>query len=137
MILKNLKSLLRRYPVAVVLNLAGLVCAFVAFALIALQVHFEWSFDKCHPTADRVFRVDKTDDETLLRNVLQRGFAEDVIASSPAIEAGCVLSPFFGDAYFTVEGADAGMEGYLRDVTCVSEGFLDVFGVRMAEGDHR
>ena len=57
MILKNLKSLLRRYPVAVALNFAGLVCAFVAFALIALQVNYEWSFDKCHPTADRVFRV--------------------------------------------------------------------------------
>ena len=137
MILKNLKNLLRRYPVAVALNFTGLVCAFVAFALIALQVHYEWSFDKCHPTADRVFRVDKTDDETLFRNVLPRGFAEDVIASAAEIEAGCVLSPFFGDAYFTVEGADASLEGYLRDVTCVSSGFLDVFGVRMVEGDHR
>ena len=137
MILKNLKNLFRRYPVAVVLNLAGLVCAFVAFALIALQVNYEWSFDKCHPTADRVFRVDQTEEETLFRNVLPRAFAEDIIASSAQIEAGCVLSPFFGDAYFTVEGADAGMEGYLRDVTCVSAGFLDVFGVRMAEGDHR
>ena len=137
MILKNLKSLLRRYPVAVALNFAGLVCAFVAFALIALQVNYEWSFDKCHPTADRVFRVDKVEDETLFRNVLPRGFAEDVIASAAQIEAGCVLSPFFGDTYFTVEGADAALEGYLRDVTCVSSGFLDVFGVRMAEGDHR
>ena len=117
MILKNLKNLLRRYPVAVALNFTGLVFAFVAFALIAMQVHYEWSFDKCHPTADRVFRVDKVEDETLFRNVLPRGFAEDVIASAAQIEAGCVLSPFFGDTYFTVEGADAALEGYLRDVT--------------------
>jgi putative ABC transport system permease protein len=137
MLLKNLKNLLRRYPVAVALNFAGLVCAFVAFALIFLQVDFERSFDRCHPTADRVFRVDKQADESLFRNVFPRGFADDVIASSPEIEAGCVVVPFFGDTYFTLENADAGLEGYLRKVICVSDGFLDVFGVRMAEGDHR
>ncbi|MBR1894874.1 MAG: hypothetical protein IJ823_06420 [Bacteroidales bacterium] len=37
MILQNLKSLIRRYPVAVVLNFTGLVAALLAFALIFLQ----------------------------------------------------------------------------------------------------
>ena len=58
MILRNLKSLIRRYPVAVVLNFTGLVAALLAFALIFLQADYELSFDKCHPTADRVFRAD-------------------------------------------------------------------------------
>ena len=40
MVLKNLKNLLRRYPVAVALNFTGLACAFLAFALIALQVNY-------------------------------------------------------------------------------------------------
>ena len=55
MILRNLKSLIRRYPVAVVLNFTGLVAALLAFALIFLQADYELSFDKCHPPADRVF----------------------------------------------------------------------------------
>ena len=55
MILRNLKSLIHRYPVAVVLNFTGLVAALLAFALIFLQADYELSFDKCHPTADRVF----------------------------------------------------------------------------------
>ena len=58
MILRNLKSLIRRYPVAVVLNFTGLVAALLAFALIFLQADYELSFDKCHPTADRVFGAD-------------------------------------------------------------------------------
>ena len=57
MILRNLKSLIRRYPVAVVLNFTGLVAALLAFDLIFLQADYELSFDKCHPTADRVFRA--------------------------------------------------------------------------------
>ena len=137
MILNNLKNLLRRYPVAVALNFVGLVCAFVAFALISLQVDYERSFDKCHPTADRVFRVDKQEDESLFRNVFPRGFVDDVIVSSPEIEAGCVFTPFFGDTFFVPENGDANLGGYQRKVVCVSEQFLDVFGVRMAEGDHR
>ena len=137
MILRNLKNLLRRYPVAVALNFAGLVCAFVAFSLIFLQVRYECSFDRCHPTADRVFRVDKPEDESVFRNVFPRGFADDIIDSSPEIEVGCVVTPFFGDTYFTLEDGAAGLEGYQRKVVCVSDGFLDVFGVRMAEGDHR
>ena len=70
MILRNLKSLIRRYPVAVVLNFTGLVAALLAFALIFLQADYELSFDKCHPTADRVFRADKKGDESLFRNIL-------------------------------------------------------------------
>ena len=137
MIVKNLKSLVRRYPVAVALNFTGLVCAFVAFSLIFLQVDYELSFDRCHPTAERVFRADKADDESIFRNILPRGFADDIIASSAHIEAGCTLVPFFGEIYFSA--AEEGKEpvGYGRTLILVSEGFIDVFGIRMVEGDSR
>ncbi len=72
MILRNLKSLIRRYPVAVALNFTGLVAALLAFALIFLQADYELSFDKCHPTSGRVFQADKKGDESLLRNILPR-----------------------------------------------------------------
>ena len=135
MILRNLKSLIRRYPVAVVLNFTGLVAALLAFALIFLQADYELSFDKCHPTADRVFRADKKGDESLFRNILPRGFADDIIGSSAHIEAGCTILPFVGDAWFSVEGEDRLSIRYKRTMTCVSEGFIDVFGIKMVEGD--
>ena len=135
MILRNLKSLIRRYPVAVALNFTGLVAALLAFALIFLQADYELSFDKCHPTADRVFRADKKGDESLFRNILPRGFADDIIGSSAHIEAGCTIVPFFGDTYFTVAEEGRMPVGYKRTLICASEGFIDVFGVKMLEGD--
>lgn len=126
----RLKSLVRRYPVAVALNFMGLVSAFLAFALIFLQVDYELSFDKCHPTAERVFRADKKGDESLFRNILPRGFADDIVGSSAHIEAGCALMPFYGETYFSVGDT----VGYRRNLVCVSEGFLDVFGLNMVEG---
>ena len=135
MILKNLKSLIRRYPVAVVLNFTGLVAAFVAFALIFLQADYELSFDKCHPTADRVFRADKKGDETLFRNIFPRGFADDIISSSAHIEAGCTVMPFMGEIYFSVAKDGGTPSGYKRELLFVSEGLIDVFGIKMVEGD--
>ena len=135
MILRNLKSLIRRYPVAVVLNFTGLVAALLAFALIFLQADYELSFDKCHPTANRVFRADKKGDETLFRNILPRGFADDIIGSSAHIEAGCTYMPFLGEIYFSVAEDGKDPIGYKRDLKFVSERFIDVFGIKMIEGD--
>ena len=142
MILRNLKSLIRRYPVAVVLNFTGLVAALLAFALIFLQADYELSFDKCHPTfdkchptADRVFRADKKGDESLFRNILPRGFADDIIGSSAHIEAGCTIMPFLGEIYYSVAEDGKDPVGYKRDLVFVSERFIDVFGIKMIEGD--
>ena len=135
MILRNLKSLIRRYPVAVVLNFTGLVAALLAFALIFLQADYELSFDKCHPTANRVFRAEKKGDETLVRNILPRGFADDIIGSSAHIEAGCTYMPFLGEIYFSVAEDGKDPIGYKRDLKFASERFIDVFGIKMIEGD--
>lgn len=135
MILRNLKSLIYRYPVAVILNFTGLVAAFVAFALIFLQADYELSFDKCHPTSDRVFRADKKDDESIFRNILPRGFADDIIASSAHIQAGCILMPFMGEIYFSVAEDGKAPVGYKRNMILASERFIDVFGIKMVEGD--
>ena len=137
MIVKNLKNLIRRYPVAVTLNFTGLLCAFVAFSLIFLQADYELSFDRCHPTADRVFRADKAGDESMFRNILPRGFADDIIASSAHIEAGCTLVPFFGEIYFSVEDDGRPPVGYGRTLVLASEKLIDVFGFKMVEGDGR
>ncbi len=134
MIIQNLISTLRRFPAAVVLNFAGLVCALLSVSVLALQLDWELSFDRCHPTSERVFRVDKSDDETIFRNVLPRGFADDIVISSSHIEAGCVVMPFYGDVYYSDEEREKSGK---RTLTPVSEGFIDVFGVEMLEGDSR
>lgn len=132
MIIQNLKSTLRHYPLASLLNFTGLVCALLCVCVIALQLDWELSFDRCHPTSERVFRVDKTDDESIFRNVLPRGFADDIIVSSSHIESGCIVMPFYGDVFYSDE---EGEKSGKRTLTPVSEGFIDVFGVKMLEGD--
>ena len=135
MILKNINSLIRRFPAAVILNFTGLVASFLAFALIFIQADYELSFDKCHPTAERVFRIDKEGDESMFRNILPRGFADDIILSSSHIETGCTIFPYLGETFFTIEQEGKSPIGYKRNMTAVSDRFIDVFGLTMLEGD--
>lgn len=57
-ILRNFFSVLRRFKTASVLNVLGLSIAFVAFMLIMMQVNYDYTFDRSHPNADAIFRVD-------------------------------------------------------------------------------
>ena len=59
-IIRNFLSVLRRFKMATALNVAGLAVAFAAFIVILIQINFERTFDRCHPTSGRIFRVDLT-----------------------------------------------------------------------------
>lgn len=39
---------------ATALNVAGLAVAFAAFIVILIQINFERTFDRCHPTSGRI-----------------------------------------------------------------------------------
>lgn len=86
-ILRNFLSVLRRFKMATFLNVAGLAVAFAAFMVILIQVDYERSFDRCHPTADRVYRLELTQGG-VFGLILPRAFIETVLQSSPHIEAG-------------------------------------------------
>lgn len=94
-IIRNFLSVLRRFKMATALNVAGLAVAFAAFIVILIQINFERTFDRCHPTSGRIFRVDLTIPGTF-GTILPRAFVEAVIQSSPHIEAGTLLTPSFG-----------------------------------------
>lgn len=135
MIFRNIKALVRQFPLSLVLNFFGLAAAVLAFMVITYQVKYENSFDKCHPTSDRIFRIDKSEAEGDFRNILPRGFAEDIIDCSPQIEAGCVFMPFIGKVDVSSAGTDNPI-GYSRILNMVSEGFPEVFGLTMIEGTY-
>ena len=131
-IYRNLLSVIRRFKMATLLNVAGLSVAFAAFMVIMMQVDYERSFDRCHPGAERVFRVDLSGPD-LFSTILPRGFIEEVLKSSPHIEAGTLLNPFIGEVYFTV--TTNGEKHGFREVvqTCHPE-IVQTFGFPIIEG---
>ena len=79
-ILRNFLSVLRRFKMATFLNVAGLAVAFAAFIVILIQVNYERSFDRCHSTSERVFRVELGTPGTF-GLIMPRGFVETAMNS--------------------------------------------------------
>lgn len=132
-IIRNFLSVLRRFKIAAFLNVAGLAVAFAAFLIILIQVNYERGFDTCHPTSDRVFRLDLKGGGRF-STILPRGFVEVFLQSSPHIEAGSLLNPYVGEVYFTV--LDQGdKHGFKEVVQTCHPALLRVFDFPLIEGD--
>lgn len=131
--IRNFIGVARRFRLAMFLNIAGLTLAFAAFTVILGRIRYEQRFDRCHPTAGRVFRLD-LDRTGSFSTILPRAFIEEAIASSPHIEAGSLLNPFVGRRYFTVM-AGGNKQGYKETVyTCHPE-LVRVFSFPVVSGD--
>ncbi|MBO5406672.1 MAG: ABC transporter permease [Bacteroidales bacterium] len=135
--MRNFIAIFRKYTMAMVMNFAGLALAFTAFMALMLQVGYQRSFDRIHPTSGRIYRVDKVGaakDDTF-RNILPRGYADDIIGSSPHIEAASISCPFIGETVFYAymgEGVEPLPFKMKQDI--VYPALFDVFGVEMVEG---
>ena len=136
--MKSFISILRKYTVPMAMTFIGLALGFTAFMVLMVQVGYETGFDRNHPTSGRIYRVDKTGKgkDDIFRNILPRGYADDIIACSPHIQAGTVTCPFIGELVFNVKGQDGKMtEPFAHRVNTVHPELFNVFGSVFAEGN--
>ena len=135
--MKNFIAILRRYSVAMVMNFVGLVLALTAFMALMLQVGYQMDFDKEHPTSGRIYRVDKAGaaDDDIFKNIIPRGYADDIIGSSPHIIAGSIDCPFIGETVFNAIIED-GMPTFVfkSKTNVIYPDFFEVFGTEFIEG---
>ena len=134
-ILRNFLSVLRRFRMAVGLNVIGLSVAFTAFLVIMMQVSYDHSFDRCHPKAERIFMAELCDSMMADCRVIYPGAFPDVlIASSPHIEAGTMITPYDKLNYLST-GQETDAEGFREKVTTCHPAIVDIFGFSFVEGD--
>ncbi|MBE6231820.1 MAG: FtsX-like permease family protein [Bacteroidales bacterium] len=135
--MKNFIAILRRYSVAMIMNFAGLVLALTAFMVLMLEISYQVGFDKGHPTSGRIYRVDKVGaaDDDIFKNIIPRGYADDIIGSSPHIIAGSIDCPFIGETIFNAIRED-GMPAFVfkSKTNVIYPDFFKVFGTEFIEG---
>ena len=120
-----------------IMNFAGLVLALTAFMVLMLQISYQVEFDKGHPTSGRIYRVDKIGavDDDIFKNIIPRGYADDIIGSSPHIIAGTIDCPFIGETVFNAILED-GMPPFVfkSKTDVIYPDFFKVFGTKFIEG---
>ncbi len=131
-ILKNFLSVIRRFKLAMVLNILGLSVAFAAFMIIMIQLDYDLGFDKFHKDSDKIYRVEFMQ-ETSAYAILSRPLAERFFESSPAILAGTITNPWAKEVFFQVE-RNGMINSFEENTMSVSPEFTDVFTFDFVEG---
>lgn len=134
-ILRNFLSVLRRFKMAMLLNILGLGVAYVAFMLIFMQVDYDYHFDTGQPNAASIFRVDLTREDGA-QAVICRPFARTFTESSPHIEGGTIMNSWASNHFFFVE-RNGSKVGYKEPTLNVLPDAVKVFHFDMLEGSER
>ncbi len=132
-ILRNFLSVLRRFKMATTLNITGLSIAFAAFMVILMQLDFDYNYDKMHPDADHIFRVERVWD-TEASPPFSRPLAEAFMKSSPHIVSGALVSTRMTEKEYLAVETPEGQRFYEEAVIRSYPSFIDVFGFEITEG---
>lgn len=132
-ILRNFLCVLRRFKMAMVLNVFGLSIAFTAYMVIMMQVNYDYTFDSCQPNADAIYRLD-WNNEGELGSVVSRPFARAFTESSPHVKAGMIMSSWNNNLFYSVE-KEGEKINFQDPVVYVSPEVTQVFHFDMVEGD--
>lgn len=132
-ILRNFISVLRRFKMAMLLNVFGLSIAFAAFMVIMMQVNYDYTFDSCQPEAGAIYRMDM-DFQGKASAVFSRPFARGFTESSPHIKAGMIMASWNSELFYSVERQGERLN-FQDPVVNASPGITRVFHFDMVEGD--
>lgn len=127
----------RRFRTAGILNVFGLSVAFAAFAVIAVQLSFQYGYDRFHKNADRIFRA-----ETLFPVSLQySAFGPPPVGAllkeqCPLVEDYFVIGSG-SEPVFVLKHEDGISDKFKEQCMRASGSFADILGLEMVEGDAR
>lgn len=117
------------------LNIVGLATGLTVTMLIGLYVRDEWSFDRFHEKADRIFRINydaRVGGEEHPMAVSPAPMGAAFVRDYPAVEDFCRFRQW---GFITVKkGNEAIEEG---DNTYVDNSFFSIFSMPLIEGDPR
>lgn len=131
-IIRNFISVLRRFKMAMLLNILGLSIAFAAFVIIMMQIGYDQNFDTSFNNSDRIFRIELNNGGTK-QAIIARPFAEKVMASSPHVKEGAILNM---SNKIDIAILKSGQKQYYKEsVQTVSPSLPRLFGFEMIEGD--
>jgi putative ABC transport system permease protein len=127
-----MKNVFSRFKMATGLNIAGLSVAFTVFTIIAMQLEYEYSYDRMYPHSNTIYRVERVDD-TRPFVIHPRPFAEAFIKSSPHIVVGALNYPWNEETSIVIE-IDGNRNSYKEYVKRIFPEYLDVMDFTMVEG---
>lgn len=120
---KNFTSILRRFPLSIAMNVAGLTLAFAAFIIILMEVQYEMTYDSRITQAGRIFHISKESPNFEISSHHSRPLIEQRCARiSPEIERYALIEEW--DLRAATEDRQTELESKAHGIT---PQFFDMF----------
>jgi len=133
--LKNITKLSIPY----ILNIIGLITAFMAFIIIILSIQNEFSYNKNIKNSNRIYRIElsiKAKYGSGIEPVFSYPMAQDIINSSSDIESGTVICSYYSNTHYTVNIKNEKI-GYKDDFMACDRNFIRTFGLDIIAGNSK
>ncbi|MDR2679398.1 MAG: ABC transporter permease [Tannerella sp.] len=132
--IKNFLFVLRQFKTSGIVNLSGLSVAFAVFAVIIIQVKYDFTYDKCYPAAADIYKHSYfVPGEKEPRFVSSQQIPEKIKDALPEVKAYCVMQNMTGE--ITIPSSEGEKKTVMAGIISATPGFTDVFGPTVIAGN--
>jgi putative ABC transport system permease protein len=134
-IFRNFFFVLKRFKTSSILNILGLSVAFAVFSVTMIQVHFDFSYDKCFKKSTDIYffnQVFPNGNSITMTTPLAKEMSEVF----PEIKNYCLIR-FISNETFDVINKNGSKQKLTATINNATVGLLDVFTPEILAGDPR
>lgn len=134
-IFKNFFGLLKTFKSSSIINIVGLTVALIVFFIVAIQVHYDFTYDRSYKNADKILQFNQYSPKygsagTNVNFQIPARIAQAV----PEVERYCMAS-LWGEGTFDVDKGATSPEIYSISYSRTTPGFFDIFTPEILSGD--
>lgn len=134
-IFKNFFGVLKTFKLSSLINIVGLTVALTVFFIVAIQVHYDLTYDRSYKNSDKIlqfnqYSVNYGSAGTNINFQIPARIAQAV----PEVEIYC-MAALWGDQKFDIDKGGTSPETYSISYSRTTPGFFEVFTPEILSGD--
>jgi Predicted permease. len=134
-IFKNFFGLLKAFKSSSLINIVGLTVALIVFFIVAIQVYYDFTYDRSYKNADKLLQFNQYNVNTGGAGTnINFQIPARIAQAVPEIEKYC-MAAFWGEQKFDIDKGGTSPETYSIYLSRTTPGFFDVFTPEILSGD--
>jgi len=134
-IFKNFFGLLKAFKSSSLINIVGLSVALIVFFIVAIQVHYDFTYDRSYKNTDKLLQFNQYNVNTgAAATNVNFQIPARIAQAAPEIENYC-MAAFWGEQKFDIDKGVTSPETYSIYLSRTTPGFFDIFTPEILSGD--
>ena len=134
-IFRNFTGILKSFKSSSIINIVGLTVAMIVFFIVAIQVYYDFTYDKSFKNANEILQYNRFDINTgETATTINFQTSAQIAQSVPEVKRYCMVA-LWGSDKFDIDNGNTTIETHTIPITRTTSGFLDIFTPDIITGD--